>query len=336
MTECSCDFILPSKEGWEKHYDNCSLMWSKRSETSYPKNKDGSLCLPNKNLEKLDRDVLYHLSFDTTHYNLPAMFGDVRFVCMGGTKQRMKELAVHVADVLKIDYKPVNLTKSSHRYAMYKVGPVISVNHGIGISSMTILFQEILKLLYYAKAKDPIIFRIGTSGGLKIPAGSVVISSWGLNGTLEKTYDIPVLGKIHRTPAIFDKRLAQELQSLVTDADGFETFSGGTMAADDFYRGQARVDGPFCAYTEEEKLAFLRKLFDMGVRNIEMEATAFAALAREAALRAADVCVTLLDRLEGDQVIQNKVTLMKWQERPITLVGRYISKYYENNLHKKY
>lgn len=55
---------------------------------------------------------------------------------------------------------------------------------------MTILLQEIIKLLSYAKAKDPIIFRIGTSGGLKIPPGSVVVSSWGLSGTLKKSYDI--------------------------------------------------------------------------------------------------------------------------------------------------
>lgn len=55
---------------------------------------------------------------------------------------------------------------------------------------MTVLLQEIIKLLSYAKAKDPIIFRIGTSGGLNIPPGTVVISSWALNGTLDKSYDI--------------------------------------------------------------------------------------------------------------------------------------------------
>lgn len=55
---------------------------------------------------------------------------------------------------------------------------------------MTTLLQEVIKLVYYAKAKDPIFFRIGTCGGLNIPAGSVVVSSFGLNGNLEKTYDM--------------------------------------------------------------------------------------------------------------------------------------------------
>lgn len=67
--------------------------------------------------------------------------------------------------------------------------------------------------------------------------------------------------------------------------------------------GQGRLDGAFCSFTEADKMAFLHKLHDFGVRNIEMECTAFAALTHQAGIRAAVVCVTLLDRLKGDQVI---------------------------------
>ena len=38
--------------------------------------------------------------------------------------------------------------------------------HGMGVPSVTILLHEILKLLHYAGAKDPLLFRIGTCGGL--------------------------------------------------------------------------------------------------------------------------------------------------------------------------
>lgn len=48
---------------------------------------------------------------------------------------------------------------------------------------------------------------------------------------------------------------------------------------------------------------YLNKLHDFGVVNIEMESTIFAALTHHAGIRAAVVCVTLLDRLKGDQVI---------------------------------
>lgn len=67
-------------------------------------------------------------------------------------------------------------------------------------------------------------------------------------------------------------------------------------------KGQGRLDGAFCTYTETDKAQFLRKLYDNGVRNIEMESTVFSAFTHHANVRAAIVNVTLLDRLQGDQV----------------------------------
>ncbi|XP_022837622.1 uridine phosphorylase 1-like isoform X2 [Spodoptera litura] len=333
--KCDCDYVVTSKESLAAHYDNCRLLWDElHPGKPCPKNADGTIKLLNKHLDNLDVDILYHLGLDTKTYDLPAMFGDVKFVCMGGTKVRMREFAEYMREVLDLPNKGaklVNLTKHSQRYAMYKVGPVLSLSHGIGIPSMTTVLQEVIKLMYYAKVKDPIFFRVGTSGGLAIPAGSVVVSSFGVNGNLEKTYDIPVLGKTRKLPAFLDQRVCQEVHSLSSDDDGFGTYIGGTMGADDFYRGQARLDGPFCDYSEADKMAFLRSLTDMGVRNIEMEASAFSAFTREAGIRASIVCVTFLNRLQGDQVTPSKTTLTEWQRRPMLVVGRYIAHYFKKN-----
>lgn len=35
---------------------------------------------------------------------------------------------------------------------MYKVGPILTLNHGMGMASLSIAMHEIVKLLYYAKA----------------------------------------------------------------------------------------------------------------------------------------------------------------------------------------
>lgn len=48
----------------------------------------------------------------------------------------------------------------------------------------------------------------------------------------------------------------------------------------------------------------------MDVKNIEMEATAFAAFTAEARIRAAIICVTFLDRLYGDQV---RTVMDRWR-----------------------
>lgn len=66
--------------------------------------------------------------------------------------------------------------------------------------------------------------------------------------------------------------------------------------------GQGRLDGAFCDFTESDKMEYLNKLNAFGVVNIEMESTIFAALTHHAGIRAAIVCVTLVDRLKGDQV----------------------------------
>ena len=106
----------------------------------------------------------------------------------------------------------------------------------------------------------------------------------------------------------------------------FHTVSGKTVCTNDFYEGifqskmgmyigylkeifftpgQARLDGAFCSYSEDEKLKYLEWLREGGVSNIEMESTCFAALTHQAGIRSAIVCVTLLDRLNEDQVCKS-------------------------------
>lgn len=63
------------------------------------------------------------------------------------------------------------------------------------------------------------------------------------------------------------------------------------------------MDGAFCEFSEADKMEYLNKIHAFGVVNIEMESTIFSALTHHAGIRAAIVCVTLLDRLKGDQVI---------------------------------
>ncbi|CAH0759736.1 unnamed protein product [Diatraea saccharalis] len=309
---CDCDYVLKKCDVTEEHYGTCSSLLNGRTSK---RNPDGSLSLPNENLSKLKGDVMYHLALDNLNFDLPALYGDVKFVVMGGTKYRMREFACYVAELLGLpkDPKSVNHTKASQRFAMYKIGPVLSVSHGIGIPSMTTVLQELIKVMFYAKAKDPIFIRLGTSGGLGIPPGSVVVSSFGLSGTLEKTYELPVLGVIRKWPSYLDKRLSEELVCSASNFDEFKTYVAGTMGADDFYRGQGRLDGPLCDYSEADKMAYLDKLASLGVKNIEMEANAFAAITGEAGVRASIACVTLVDRLQGDQVRKTSAPILKFQ-----------------------
>ena len=68
------------------------------------------------------------------------------------------------------------------------------------------------------------------------------------------------------------------------------------------HKGQGRLDGAFCDFSENDKMEYLNKLKDQGIVNIEMESSIFAALTHHAGIKAAIVCVALLNRLNGDQV----------------------------------
>lgn len=60
--------------------------------------------------------------------------------------------------------------------------------------------------------------------------------------------------------------------------------------------------------------------------NIEMESLVVASLCRRAKVKAAIVCVTLLNRLEEDQISLSKDLLEEFQTRPWRLVVHYIKK----------
>lgn len=54
----------------------------------------------------------------------------------------------------------------------------------MGIPSVGILLHETIKLMYHAKVKDPMFFRIGTCGGIGLEGGTVVISEEAVDGML--------------------------------------------------------------------------------------------------------------------------------------------------------
>ncbi|XP_068999020.1 uridine phosphorylase 1 isoform X3 [Embiotoca jacksoni] len=287
------------------------------------------VCVHNPHLEALEDDILYHFSLGTGTHDLPAMFGDVKFVCVGGSPWRMKAFIEYIAAELtmedpKSEYP--NICAGTDRYAMYKIGPILSVSHGMGIPSIAIMLHELIKLLHHAHCTDVTIIRIGTSGGIGLEPGTVVVTKQSVDATFLPKFEQVILAKTVVRNTDLDPSLAEELLQCSKELNQFETVIGNTMCTLDFYEGQARLDGAFCSYTEKDKQEYLNKASEAGVCNIEMESSVFAAMCKLSGLRAAVVCVTLLDRLKGDQMSSSHDILHSYQQRPQTLVGHYIKK----------
>lgn len=198
---------------------------------------------------------------------------------------------------------------------------------------MSILVNELIKMVHYAGCKDVTFFRIGTCGGIGVEPGTLVVTTQAVDGMFRPEYRQIVLGKEQVRPAECDNQLVDDMLRIgkkYETSDGLKVTSGKTLCCHDFYEGQARLDGAFCDYTVENKFEFLRKCYENGVRNIEMESLCFLGLLNHAKIRAGVVCVTVVDRLNGDQVAISHEQNVQFQERPFKLVADFI----KSNLNK--
>lgn len=283
----------------------------------------------NSHICEMDSDVLFHIGLTCSQeerQQVANTFGDVKFFITGGNAERMANFAHSVAKELGIAtpygyaLSPIG---STSRYTLYKVGPVLVANHGIGMPSISILLHEVTKLLEYAGAHGAIYIRMGTSGGIGVEPGTVVITSEGVNNKTESVDEVAVLGSTVLRPSICSPEVRKEIISAAKEV-GLPYAVGKTLSCNDFYEGQGRLDGAICEYTLEDKMAFLQKLADAGVRNIEMEARLMAGFCHKLNIPVAVVCVTLLNRLNGDQVLSSQETLQGFEKRPAAVLLHYI------------
>lgn len=283
------------------------------------------ICL-NQNLHQVETDHLFHLGISKSD-PVVAEFTDTKFVILGGSANRILFLAKSLSrKLLNSNSEPKNYAADGGRYSLYKVGPVICINHNIGGATLSVVLHEISKLLYHAKAMPDVHFiRIGTCGGIGVSGGSVVCTTGVVDAQLRDEFHWVSCGVEKTWPMKIDSSLASEISQVAQDLGIFSVL-GKTMATEDFYLGQARLDGYFCDYTLEDKTQFLNKLHDSGVRNIEMESHILSAFCYKAGFRCSVVCVSFLDRLLGDQHYHSVEEMKIWENYPVQVVVEYVSR----------
>ena len=64
----------------------------------------------------------------------------------------MENFAHKVKEALGLEENIVNLAPDG-RFVLFKIGPVLAVNHGMGMGSTSIMLNEILKLVHYCELR---------------------------------------------------------------------------------------------------------------------------------------------------------------------------------------
>ncbi|KAM9630246.1 LOW QUALITY PROTEIN: uridine phosphorylase 2 [Morphnus guianensis] len=208
----------------------------------------GLVHIKNPHSDSMEENVLYHLDLGTKTHNLPAMFGDIKLVCVGSSPNRMRAFAqfMHKQLGLAGDGEDLaDIRAGVDQYATYRAGPVLSISHRMGIPSISIMLQEeLIKLLHHAKCRDVTIICIGTSGGLGIEAGSVVITDMAVDSSFQPQFELVVLRDVVVRSTELDKDLVGELLACSKEIPDLPMLVGHTMCTYDFYKGKTIFDCP--------------------------------------------------------------------------------------------
>lgn len=130
-----------------------------------------------------------------------------------------------------------DLAKKGGRYCMFKVGPALILNHGMGFGSLSIAMHEVIKILHYSKATDVSFLRLGTCGGVGQLPGTICITQKGYTELIQDFLPIASCGKVINTKTDASPEFNDEIIAMCEKL-GNNYRVGNTVATNCFYEGQ--------------------------------------------------------------------------------------------------
>ncbi len=261
-------------------------------------------------------DVYYHFGVASDDPALNSF--DVKAVILAGSGDRIDRFA-STWSAMNDGAEIIGLPKEERFTTRYCAG-VLFASHGMGMPSASIAVQELMRMLYFLKrgdldALDEVFWaRVGTSGGVGLEGGTVVVTTEGVMADLQP-YRVLNGGMGEYW---FDSTFPVDVVDAILAANegqGRRLMPGRTVAGNEFFLEQFRLDGAVCMETADTKMAWLEWIHDNGVRNIEMEGAMLAGYLNHWGFpKFAMICATLLNRLHGDQVTATPEQLHQFSE----------------------
>lgn len=276
-------------------------------------------------------DVYYHFGVSNSDAILEPL-RDTKAVILAGSGGRIKEFAERWSSI-NGGSEIVAFPKEDRFVTRYTAG-VLFASHGMGMPSASIAVQELMRMMYFVKggdldALDEIFWaRVGTSGGVGLPGGTSVVTTEGLLADL-KPFRVLRGGKGEQ---FFDGTFPLDVAEAIKAANAHTDIPvelGKTIAGNEFFLEQCRLDGAIRLDDLNSKMAWLEWIHEHGVRNIEMEGAMLAAYLNHWGFsKFAMICTTLLNRLEGDQVTASAEQLHKFSEDSGEVLFNYLKSFF--------
>lgn len=273
-------------------------------------------------------DIYYHFGVNSNDPVLENL-RDVKTIVLCGSGRRVVEFAEQWSK--KHNNKKIYAFLEEERFVTRYCDGILFASHGMGMPSASICIQELMRMIYFLKSgnleeMDKVFWcRVGTSGGVGLEGGSVVVTTEGVMADL-KPYRLLNGGMGEHW---FNGNFPTETAKAIIEANknsNINVVLGKTVASNEFFLEQFRLDGAICMETPETKISWLKWIHDNGVRNIEMEGAMLAGFLNHWGFsKFAMICCSLLNRLNGDQFTATKEQLHAYSEN----AGRVLFNYLE-------
>lgn len=254
------------------------------------------------------------------------------FIC--GSKGRALRITERVAQELQPGCVPVKLATSEGDdwFEFFQIGEICVSSHGMGNGSVDAWMESVLPLFLEAGVK-PIIFRLGSSGGIGVRGGVQVVCTGCVNDYGEKKYVFSLNGETME----FDSSIDPSLPSKILEANensGIPMVEGMTLAGSSYYEAQARLDGSVCNFSSKKKQNCLKTLYEMGVRNMEMEGVPLSGTCNHLGFPFCMVATSYLDRYGSDSSAESSgpEDFKRWAEEMITTGFNFARKFVLNDI----
>lgn len=220
-------------------------------------------------------------------YHIGIAPGEVSSVALlPGDPFRVPFVAEFLTDVKEVAHKREHRTMTGY----YKGRHITATSTGMGCPSTAIAVEEL------ARVGVTSFIRVGSSAGLQpgIAPGDLLVSEGSFRNDGTTDAYLP-----KGFPAVPDLGLTMALNGhaeRIAAASGISAYSGISISDDAFY-----------AETPE----WIAKLHDMGLLNVEMEASALFIVARMRGLRAGMICACSSNLVDGASLYSDKNAALK-------------------------
>jgi len=265
----------------------------------------------------------------TSADDLKCLLGGVKVVLVCGSRSRASKIVKRVQELKLTGATTAVPIGSKEYFELTRVGKVAVCSHGMGLATIAICLDELTGMLHVAGCEVMNYIRIGSSGGIGVPGGALVVTTSCLSEDLTTNLNIISEGKDVALELGTPYELAEEIR--VANEGKLPVTLGKTISGGTYYEGQARLDGSIAEYTEADKFDYLKRAYSLGARNFEMEGTILANhCQKHPGIRCGMVCASYLDRLKGDQSPENATAedFKEWQYNTMMVVMNWLDKYH--------